>query len=172
MTALNVYIAPDAAHIFTDGGNYDGGLALHHLGGKLFHLPQFGAALAWSGPADLGPALIPAVEGWGASSLSALCSHLPAIVASLGLSKPHSVIVAGVGKGVAIEEGGRSAHLSAGDSVKSIPSAVPFDPTDIAASGLAIMRDQRSSGVVHGFCLHTEIRADSLRSEVIERWPK
>jgi hypothetical protein len=173
MTALNVYIASDAAHFFTDGGNYDAeSLELRHLGGKLFHLPQYGAVLAWSGPASLGSALIPVVEGWGASSLAALCSHLPAIVASLNCGDRYSVIVAGAAVGVATEEGGRTAFLAPGDAVKSIPSAIRFAPDAIRSSGLAMMRDQRSSGVVHGYCLHTEVRSGSLHSEVIERWLK
>jgi hypothetical protein len=175
MTAINLYLTPDAVHFFTDGGNYDAGtLELRHLGGKMFPMPQFDAALAWSGPSDLIAPLIPAIERAGAHSLSDLLSRLSDIVSGLRCHARFSVLVAGaeygVSQGVAIQEGGRVSRLSAGDSVKSLPSQCRFDQGDIAASGLAIMQDQRSSGVVHGFCLHTEIRAGHLASTVLQRW--
>jgi hypothetical protein len=173
MTAINVFIAADAAHIFTDGGNYDAGsLEFRHLGGKLFHLPQYGAALAWSGPSSLGPKLVPAIGGSGASGLTALCSILPPIVASIGRDDPHSVIIAGAGVGMTVEEGGRASFLTVGGYLKTIPSAMRFDKADIRGSGLAMMCDQRSSGVVHGFCLYTRVSRDRMISEVIERWPR
>jgi hypothetical protein len=175
MTAINLYLAPDAAHFFTDAGNYDAGtLELRHLGGKLFPLPQFDAALAWSGPSALIASLIPAIERANAESLPDLLLRLPEAVSELRCPVPFSVLLAGVAGdaaiGIAVQEGERSTMLAAGDSVKSIPSAIRFDPLDVVGSGLAMMRDQRFSGVVHGYCLLTVIRAGSLVSQVIERW--
>jgi hypothetical protein len=175
MTAINLYLAVDAAHFFTDGGNYDAEtLEFRHLGGKLFPLPQFDAVISWSGPSALIAPLIPAIERVGATSLGYLLACLADAVHSLRCPDRFSVIAAGVqgGKslGIAIQEGGRANILTPGNSVKSVPTTLSFDPADIAGSGLAIMQDQRSSGVVHGYCLHTIVRPGHLVSKVLERW--
>jgi hypothetical protein len=174
---MNILLLDRAVHIFTDGGHYeDGTLELRYLGGKVHYLPAQGAALAWSGPSALGPALVLATERYGARDLPGLLSAVPSLAEGCAGGEAYSVIVAGVLGGaalaVAAEEGGRSQLLGPGHFVKSIPSLIDFDAADVRGSGLAMVRDQRRSGVVHGFCVWTVVEEDSLRSEVVERWPR
>lgn len=176
MTALNVLLAADEVHFFTDGGNYDRDtLEFLHLGSKLCYLPQYDAVLAWSGPSALGSTLLPTVERSGCEGLWGLCAVLPDLVRGLGVLDRHSVVLAGVAGlaiGVAVEEDGREASLRPGSYVVSLPSDAGFDPDDVRGSGLAMVRSQRMTGLVHGFCLHTVVGADRCSSEVLERWPR
>jgi hypothetical protein len=71
---------------------------------------------------------------------------------------------------VAAEEGLRYSLLGPGNFVKSLPSAVEFDMRDVRGSGLAMVRDQRRTGVVHGFCVHTVLTESSFCAEIAERW--
>jgi hypothetical protein len=174
---MNVLLGRSEVHFFTDGGNYEGStLELRDLGGKIHFLPAWGAAIAWCGPVGLGHSLLRATEKCHSRDLPGLLHAVPALAEGCAGGEAYSVIVAGVLGGaalaVAAEEGGRSQLLGPGHFVKSIPSLIDFDAADVRGSGLAMVRDQRRSGVVHGFCVWTVVEEDSLRSEVVERWPR
>ena len=167
MTALNVYIGEDASWVLADGGCYDDDThELVHLGTKVLPLCGIIGVLAWSGPAYLGYDLMKEAERAGAGDLW----QCEKAVRPLLPSEPYSVLLVSPGLGLALQEGGRVNQMWPGDFAKSIPSAVEFDPDDIDGSGLAMMRDQRSSGVVYGFCLRTEVRCDSISQKILERW--
>lgn len=54
----------------------------------------------------------------------------------------------------------------------AVSSVKPWEPCpDVREHGRRIMRAQRSSGVVGGFCQMTTVSADSIATEIIERWP-
>lgn len=167
MTALNVYIDDDEAHIFVDGGCYVGEThELVHLGTKVLPLCGLVGALAWSGPAYLGYDLLRATEAARCGDLweceEAIRPILPC--------EPHSVLLVSPGLGLALQEGGQICQLYPGDYVKSLPSETQFDPGDIIGSGLRMMREQRASGVVHGFCLHARIGNFAVTQTILERW--
>lgn len=171
MTAINVYVREDESHIFSDGGNYRADtLELSHLGSKVLPLPGLVGALAWSGETALGFDLMRRVEP---ASPGNLWDWSELVVRQLRrVTDKYSVVLVSPGLAIAVQEGGRIDQLRAGAYVKSVPTDADFDPEDVRGSGLAMMRDQRSSGIVHGYCQHTIVRADSLHSEIVERWPR
>lgn len=55
----------------------------------------------------------------------------------------------------------------------AVSSVKPWEPTpNVREHGRKIMRAQRSSGVVGGFCQMTTITAAGVATEIVERWPE
>lgn len=179
MTAINVALLADEAHFFSDGGHYDSRtLELRSAGEKVFLLPGHRAAFGFSGPSRGGAALHAAMAGQR-GSLVDLLGRFWEIVAGMinreAIRDPYAAILAGVDRGmamgVAIEETGRMMPLRPGSVIKSIPSAVGFDPANMPESGLAMMMDQRlRHRVVSCFCQHTVVREKSASSKILHRW--
>lgn len=174
MTAINVVLLPGVAHVFADGGHYDGKV-LRRIGSKVYALPRLNAVLAWSGPSFDADCVLNAIARCRAASLPDLIDRLPAAVALMGWQHPFSAIVVGVymreAMGVAVEEGGRVNNLSASSVIRTLSSPVKFDPTDIVGSGIAMMEDQRARhGVAAGFIEHIEI-GERITARALRHWP-
>jgi hypothetical protein len=179
VTAINVLLEADRVHFFSDGGHF-AGTQLCHLGGKVFPLPAYDAAMAYSGPSAAAPTLLAEIERSDAASLANLLNRLPGLVAAANRKaavgrQPFSAVVAGVHGGIAcglaVEEGDTHHFLAPGSFIRSLPSDVAFVLTNLEASGLAMMEDQRRHGVVAGFCQHSVVGHDAFHSRILRRWP-
>lgn len=175
MTAINVVLEPGRAHVFADGGHFSGKV-LRRIAVKTYPLAGFNAVLAWSGPSDDVSYVLDAVRLSGATSLPDLLAKIPVMIAGFGWKHPFSAIFVGVfagaAMGVTVEQEDKVQSLGVWSTVKALPSAVAFDPSDIVGSGIRMIEDQRGHhGIVAGFVQHVEVSQTGIEARILRRWP-
>lgn len=173
MTAVNVFIDADACHVFTDGGHWHTSGLLVKIESKIRRIPAINSALMFCGPSD-GLDIIHASITERYSDYQSAALALSGVSESASNGEPYSSILvswSGQPVGIACQERWRRSDLHVGSSVKSLPTAIQFDPARVVESGVAMMEDQMArTGFVAGFCEYTKINRTGIRSQIVRRW--
>lgn len=179
MTAINVILEHDKAHVFSDGGHHEGQV-LRYIAPKVFALDGLNMVFAWSGVSYRAEHIMSALAAAGATTVEMLFLRLPAVLEGMRIPEPFSAIFVGVERGVSVgmiverKMSGEvvTYRLKPWSTVKYPSTPVEFDIRDIAGSGVRMMQDQRDRHrIVAGYVQHTVIESSGIRSAFLRNWP-